>query len=108
EYVASALLLLLVRDKKWQEAGQLCDEASSLGMSAALVAAYRARVKFAQGLLDTANEGANESLSALSEGAPADEVRWIAQLLSDLGRHADAFPLRNRIASRSALTADTK
>jgi tetratricopeptide (TPR) repeat protein len=108
EYVASALLQLLSQAQRWQESEQICDSLLARGASPALVSAYRARSRHLQKLLDDANRLAGEASSLLLSNAPYAEVHWIAQILSELGRHAEALPLWQRIASRTELTDYTK
>jgi len=108
EYIASILLLLLLREQKWSDAEKVCESLATHGVSSALVLAYRARIKHLQGSTADATQLADSALAALSNQAPLEEVRWVAELLSELGRHSDAFPLWQRIAPRNALTEDTK
>jgi tetratricopeptide (TPR) repeat protein/predicted nucleic acid-binding protein len=80
----------------------------SRGVSPALVAAFRARTEYLQNSLETANRLAGEAASLLREDAAPAEIRWIAQNLSELGRHAEALPLWQRVATVLELTDDTK
>jgi tetratricopeptide (TPR) repeat protein len=108
EYTASALLQLLSQAQRWQESEQVCDSLLTRGASPALVSAFRARNKHLQNLLDDANRLAEEAASLLSDTAPHAEVHWVAQILSELGRHVEALPLWQRIASRTELTDYTR
>ena len=108
EYVASVLLQLLSQSNRWHECEQVCDTLLSRGVSPALVSAFRARNAFLQNSIDSANRLMGEAASLLRENAAPAEVRWIAQNLSELGRHAEALPLWQRIATVLELTNDTK
>lgn len=108
EYMASALLQLLSQAQRWQESEQVCDSLLARGASPALVSAFRARTKHLQDSLDEANRLAKEAASLLSDTAPHAEVHWVAQILSELGRHVEALPLWQRIASRTELTDYTR
>jgi tetratricopeptide (TPR) repeat protein len=108
EFMASALLQLLSQAQRWQESEQVCETLLVRGASAALVSAFRARNKHLQNLLDDANRLAEEAASLLSDTAPHAEVHWVAQILSELGRHVEALPLWQRIASRTELTDYTR
>jgi hypothetical protein len=106
--MASALLQLLSQAQRWQESEEVCDRLLTRGASPALVSAFRARNKHLQNLLDDANRLAEEAASLLSDTAPHAEVHWVAQILSELGRHVEALPLWQRIASRTELTDYTR
>jgi tetratricopeptide (TPR) repeat protein len=108
EYMASALLQLLSQAQRWQESEQVCDSLLTRGASPALVSAFRARNKHLQNLLDDANHLAEEAVSLLSDTAPYAEVHWVAQVLSELGRHLEALPLWQHIASKTELTDYTR
>jgi tetratricopeptide (TPR) repeat protein len=108
EYVATVLLQLLSQAQRLQECGQVCDSLLAQGVSPALVSAFRARATYLQNLVDDANRSASEAARLLLDSAPAAEVQWIAQVLSELGRHAEALPLWHRIASKTELTDYTR
>jgi tetratricopeptide (TPR) repeat protein/predicted nucleic acid-binding protein len=108
EYVASILLLLLGQSNRWPECEQVCDTLLAQGVSPALVAAFRARNQYLQNSVEAANRLAGEAVSLLRQDAEPSEVRWVAQNLSELERHAEALPLWQRIASVRELTDDTK
>ena len=108
EYVATVLLQLLSQAQRLQEYEPICDSLLARGVSPALVSAFRARSMCSQNRADDANQFASEAARLLLNTAPAAEVRWIAQVLSELGRHAEALPLWQRIASDRELTDYTR
>jgi tetratricopeptide (TPR) repeat protein len=108
EYVASELLRFLIEEERWSDAEKVCETLETHGVSHALIAAYRARVEWLRGDSTEAGQLIDQSLASLSDDAPRDEVRWIAQLLSEVGRHSDALGLWLRIAPTNAFTEDTK
>jgi len=108
EYVASILLRLLLSAERWVDAEKICDILDTHSVSRALVLAYRSRIAYLRSDITSATCLADDAVAALTDSAPQEEVRWIADLLSNLGRHSDALPLWQRVARQDALTDDTK
>ena len=108
EYLSSLLILQLAEQQRWDEAEEVASGLADKGLSGALLSAYRGRLAHLQGNAAAANNLASAAVAALSETAPKEEIRWIAQLCSDIGRHSDALPLWLRVAPRNKLAEDTK
>jgi tetratricopeptide (TPR) repeat protein len=108
EYVASVLLQLLLQENRWVDAESVCDILAARDSSAAMIAAFRARIMLLKGNMPDASALANDAVAQLSLSAPAEEIRWIARLLYDLRRYAEALPLLQKIAQVDVLSDDTK
>ena len=108
EYVASILLGELLVAERWSDAERVCETLPACGVSSALVLAYRARISYVRGNPAEANELVDSGLAALTDSSSREDIYWIAQLLSDLGRHSDALPLLQRVATVNELTDSTK
>lgn len=108
EFVASVLLEMLAVRERWTDAEGVCEILRNRDVSGALVSAYMARISYMKGEIDGANQFADTALASLTGDAPDAEIRWVAHMLSDLKRYADALPLWRRLGSSTALTTDTK
>jgi hypothetical protein len=66
----------------------------------------RARIQIKRGETKAAQEMADTARRELGAASPA-AIRAVATLMGDLGRHADAIPLWEKIAPTGVLTPDT-
>jgi hypothetical protein len=64
-------------------------------------------VEFASGEKETASALATQALAATTADASRDEIRTVAQFLAELGRHREALPLWEKLASPARLGYDT-
>lgn len=108
EYVATVLLQLLSQAQRLDEFGPVLDSLLNHGVSRPLVAAFRARTFYLQNSIDDANRLAEEAVSLVQLDTSSTDIHWIAGILSELGRHAEALPLWQRIASEIELTDYTR
>ncbi len=109
KHVASLALEALTAEQRWSEAESLClDLAAVYGLVPLFVASVRARLALIRGDLEKANEEATRANQEVADDSPREDLRYLAVLLSDLGRFADALPVWRRVAPASQLSSDTK
>jgi len=69
--------------------------------------ALQAKWELAAGNRDKASELATKAIAAITENTISEDLRLAATVLADLGRHRDALPLWQRLASPRYLGYDT-
>lgn len=86
-----------VRDSNWKEAAAFVSHLPTTSVSPAIVLILRSRIESKTGNSDRAAELATEAARSLAGNQ--FELRLNAQLLGELGRHRDALPLWQSLAS---------
>lgn len=77
-------------------------------ISPTAAAAFCSKLALVRGQKDEASRYANEAIAAIVDSTTRTDVRILATLLSDLGRHNDALKLWQRIADYKSLNIDTR
>jgi len=94
--------------------GQRCNEARAFlsqlpanSISATALAALQGRVEFSAGERQKASEFATQANANIGEATSHEDIRLTARFLADLGRHRDALPRWQRLASPTRLGHDS-
>jgi tetratricopeptide (TPR) repeat protein len=97
----------LVKDQKSDQARTFLSQLPPDCLSPTAVAALRAGVELSSGDRGTASQLATEAVASITANTTNDDIRLTAKLLEELGRHRDALPLWQRLASPGRLGYDT-
>jgi tetratricopeptide (TPR) repeat protein len=90
------------------EAHSLLDSIPCATISEIGLTTLRAKLCKIDGQQELANSNASKALALVSNASSPHDVRRLAVLLSDLGRHSEALGLWLKIAVVSVLTGDTR
>jgi len=97
-----------VRQKKIEEGRRFLSKPPIInGFSAVVQSAARGELELAHGNIVEASELASSAISSLTAETGTAELRATATLLMRLGRHSDALPLWQRLATSRRLDYDT-
>ena len=93
----------LVEDQRWEQARQFIHQLADNALSTTARAALAGGLELAAGEREPASEYAAAARDSIIASTSRDDIRLVADLLSDLGRHRDALPLWERLASPTTL-----
>ncbi len=102
-----AALDSLSKSQRWDEGRAFLARLPAGSVSATAVAALQAKWELAAGNRERASEFASDAIAAITDSTIPDDLRLAAVVLADLGRHQDALPLWQRLASPRYLGYDT-
>jgi tetratricopeptide (TPR) repeat protein len=94
-------------DQRWVEGRALLARLPVGCLADTVIAALQGKLELAAGNREKASELASEALTAITENTVPEDLRLAATVLADLGRHRDALPLWQRLASPRYLGYDT-
>jgi tetratricopeptide (TPR) repeat protein len=97
----------LVDGQRWDEARALLSQLPPSSISTTALAALRGRVDLSAGERQAASEFATQANASIAATASHEDIRLTARFLADLGRHRDALPLWQRLASPTSLGHDS-
>jgi hypothetical protein len=108
EHVAEIALDILAKQGRIQEGHGLLDAlpqntVSRLGMTTLRAKLYRLEDKH-----ELASTSADEALKEVSKETSPHDIRRLATLLWEMGRHKDALPLLQQVTISSVATGDTR
>ncbi|HXJ92484.1 MAG TPA: hypothetical protein VMT20_06335 [Terriglobia bacterium] len=104
---AAAALDLFAKDQRWDEGRKFLTQLPASSLSGAATAALTSRLELAAQNREKSSEWASAAMAAVGQDAGPDDVRLVATVLANLGRHKDALPLWQRLASPRQLGHDT-
>jgi tetratricopeptide (TPR) repeat protein len=93
--------------QRWEDGRAFLAQLPAGCVSATALAALKAKLELAAGNRETASELTTNAIAAVAESTSPDDLRLLATVLADLGRHRDALPLWQRLASPQQLGYDT-
>lgn len=102
-----ATLGSLSKSQRWQEGRDFLARLPSGSLSDAASAAMQAKWELTAGNREKASELASKAATAITADTSPEDLRLAATLLADLGRHREALPLWQRLASPRRLGYDT-
>jgi len=108
EHVIWAVLETLGEDAGAVQSGEFVSRLPKMAVSAMAMATFRAKNSLLQENREEAIRHADEAMGLLNDSSKSEDIRILGLLLAELGRHKDALPVWQRIASRTSLTSDTR
>jgi transcription elongation GreA/GreB family factor len=97
----------LVEGQRWDEARAFLSQLPPSPISTTALAALQGRVELSAGERQKASEFATQANASIAETTSHEDIRLTARFLADLGRHRDALPLWQRLASPTCLGHDS-
>jgi len=97
----------LIKDQHWEQARAFLAQRSMESLSATALAALQGGVELAAGNREKASEAASGAVTRITATTSHDDIRLAAKLLADLGRHRDALPLWQVLATPGRLGYDS-
>jgi nucleoside phosphorylase/tetratricopeptide (TPR) repeat protein len=108
QHVVVSALGGLAQEGRLTEAGVFLDQIPDGTVSGAAMCTFRARAILLEGDREGASLQADAALSQASGETSHEDLRLLAALLSELGRHGDALPIWQRLAPVRHLSNDTR
>ena len=97
----------LVEVQRWDEARAFLSQLPPGAISTTALAALQGRVDLSAGERQKASEFATQANASIAAATSHEDIRLTARFLADLGRHRDALPLWQRLASPTCLGHDS-
>ena len=108
EHIIWATLEALAEEGQLDNAESVLSAVPEHSISPTAVPVFQSKVALLRSNRDQALLQADQALRIVDHSTPPEDVRLLGLLLSELGKHKDALPIWQRLASRTLLTTDTR
>jgi len=95
-------------DERWQPACLMLDEIPPGSVSETAMSSFQARLELQKGHREAASHLADAALASIKVETSKVGIRIVATLLGNMGRHAEALPLWERLAPLNYAGQDTR